>query len=125
MASAAAAATALKASTTKGMDIAAPKPPIVTAKAAPAQPRATLAPPSEQPVTATRPRARPKARAITNTVAPPAPHAPIAIPEAPAVTTIAVSRGARRKRDPNSKGRDTRQTPTPSPIHARIPQTEG
>ena len=69
MASASAAVTALRASTTKGIDVAAPKPPIVTAKAASAQPRATPAPPSEQPATATRTRAR----AIANAVVPPPP----------------------------------------------------
>jgi hypothetical protein len=117
MASAAAAATAPKASTTKGMDLAAPKPPIVTAKAAPAKPKPTPAPPSEQPVTAVTAAvtaARPRAKAIAKTVPPPA---PIDIPEAP-VTSIAVSRGARRKREDVQLRKEEQQQkrPRPAPV---------
>ena len=73
MATAGAAATALKASTKKGVEVAAPVPAVVRAKAAPAQPAATPAPPSvEQPVTATRTRARAKASA--RAVAPASSH---------------------------------------------------
>ena len=115
MASAGAAVTALKASTTKGVEVAAPAPAVIRAKAAPAQPTATPAPPSvEQPVTAHRPRARAKARAITKAVAPPV---PIDIPE-PEVTTLAVSRGARRKREDVQLRKEEQQQkrPRPAPV---------
>ena len=75
MATAGAAATALKASTKKGVESAAPVPAVVHAKAAPAQPAATPAPPSvEQPVTATRPRARAKAAPKPRPPPAPAPY---------------------------------------------------
>jgi len=123
MATAGAAASALKASTKKGVEVAAPVPAVVRAKAAPAQPAATPAPPSSvQPQPAqppvTRPRANAKAAPKPRPPPAPAPPSPIVIPAPAAVTTLAVNRVARRKREEvQLRKEDERgKRPRPAPV---------